>query len=180
MKKLVLLITMLMLYSCSTYPRISTNQKGVDPVFKPYVEDYRIIIGKDKYEEKFKKLHINFAVLDGDTVGRCWWLGNGGFEIEIDTDWWQRNMFYGDERKFVMYHELEHCMRYRLHTNRVNEIDSVIDFLDEMGYYLGVIPKPGYLKDGCPASLMHSHVMSPTCRQKHYVYYIEEMMNYEN
>jgi hypothetical protein len=177
-KKFILLIIMLMFYSCSTYPRISAKQEGVDPVFKPYVEEYRMIIGQDEYKERFKKLHINFAKLSDDAVGRCWWLGNGGFEIEIDPTWWQRSMFYDAERRFVMYHELEHCIRYRLHTNRVNDIDSVNDFLDEIGYYLGIIEKPGYLKDGCPASLMHSHVMSSECRQKHYTYYIEEMINH--
>lgn len=75
----------------------------------------------------------------------------------------------------MLYHELEHCIRYRMHTNKKKYIKNISDIFEEIGYYMGLIPKSGFLEDGCPTSLMHSHAMSYYCRNKHYKYYIEEL-----
>jgi|VirMetMinimDraft_7_1064189.scaffolds.fasta_scaffold09927_2 hypothetical protein len=171
---------MTMFYSCSTYPRISAKQEGINPVFEPYVESYRILIGEDSHEDRFENLNINFSKLEGSVIGRCWWLANGGYEIEIDSTWWYLSMFNQHEREFVMYHELEHCIRYRLHTDRVRKIHNFTSFLDEIGYYIGFVEKKEYLKDGCPASLMHSTTLSDECRHKHYRYYMEEIIEWDN
>lgn len=178
-----LLIILLLIFStsaCSTMPRVTHHQKGVDPTFEPYIDSYRIIIGKDKYKDKFEVLSMNFKKLEAGTVGKCWWLLDGGYEIEIDPDWWYQNMFYPKAKEFLAYHELDHCIRYRMHTDRKGEIETIVDFFEEIGYYIGMIPKPGYLSDGCPASLMHSHVMSDRCREKHYYYYIKELQNWKD
>ena len=181
MIKIYLLGIILFLNSCSALPRVTQKQKGIDPVFKPYIESYRNIIGKDKYQYKFDRLSMNFKDLESGIVGKCWWLINGDFEIEIDPDWWYRNYAFDPiAKEFLAYHELEHCMRYRMHTDRKKEIRSILDFFEEIGYYLGLLEKPGYLKDGCPASLMHSHVTSYYCRKKHYEYYIQELKEWKN
>jgi hypothetical protein len=161
-------------------PRITHKQKGIDPTFKPHIESYRLIIGPEKYKEKFSRLSMNFKKLEIGTVGRCWWLLDGGFEVEIDPDWWYTKVFNPTAQEFLIYHELEHCIRYRMHTDRKGEIENIADFFEEIGYYIGLLPKPGYLEDGCPASLMHSHVMDYKCRDRHYIYYIEEMQKWGN
>ena len=181
MIKFYLLGIILFLNSCSALPRVRQQQKGIDPTFKPYIESYRNIIGKDNHKHKFSRLSMNFKKLESGTVGKCWWLLNGDFEIEIDPDWWyQYYTFDPIARELLAYHELEHCIRYRMHTNRKKEINNIADFFEEIGYYLGLIEKPGYLKDGCPASLMHSHIMSYDCRKKHYYYYIQELKKWKD
>ena len=180
MNKIYSIIFCLLFYSCSALPRATHHKKGIDPVFKPYIESYKTIIGKSKYEYKFKKLSMNFKKLENDVIRKCWWLLDGGYEIEVDPDWWYGNIFDPEAQEFLAYHELEHCIRYRLHSNKKDEIENISDFFEEIGYYLGILSKPGYLSDGCPASLMHSHVMSYRCRKKHYIYYIKELQKWEN
>lgn len=171
----VLITISLLLTSCSTLPRMIHKKKGIDPTFKPYIEEYRNMIGKDKYDWKFKRLSVNFVDLERPAIGRCWWLINGGYEIEIDRVWWTFSSQIS--KRFTMYHELEHCIRFRMHTDRKTEIDSIGDFFDEIGYLLGIIPKPGYLKDGCPASIMNSYSIAESCQEKHYNHYIDEIIN---
>jgi hypothetical protein len=178
MKKL--LIILFFLTSCSVMPRVSHKKKGINPEFKPYVESYRAIIGKDNYKKSFEKLSLNFAELKDGVVGRCWWLMNGGYEVEIDTNFWYNNMFDPMIKEFLIYHELEHCIRYRMHTNKPYKINNLDDFWSTIGYYLGIMGRKGYLKDGCPASIMHSHTMSWKCRPRHYIYYIKEIMDYDD
>lgn len=179
MKYLIFTIVFL-ITSCSALPRITHYKKGIDPQFKLYIESYRNIIGKNKYQYKFDNLSMNFRKLEPGTIGRCWWLLDGGFEIEIDTNWWYYNKFNQKSKEFLTYHELEHCIRYRMHTDRKRKIENIVDFFEEIGYYIGIIPKPGHLPDGCPSSLMHSHVMDYKCREKHYVYYIKEMQRWKS
>lgn len=177
--KYILLILMF-LASCSSMSRVNYKQEGIDPEFKPYIESYRILIGKNNYKKSFQRLNLNFADLKNGAVGRCWWLANGGYKVEIDTSFWYDNMFDPMVKEFLIYHELEHCIRYRMHTNKPFEINSFSDFWGTIGYYLGFMGRKGYLKDGCPASIMHSHIMSWKCRPKHYMYYIKEIMNYDD
>ena len=177
--KIFIFSLLIFITSCSALPRVAHYQKGIDPTFKPYIESYRNIIGEKKYQNKFDNLSMNFKNLEGNAVGKCWWLLNGGFEIEVDTSWWYNNMFDSKAKEFLTYHELEHCIRYRMHTDRKHKIETIVDFFEEIGYYLGIISKSGYLEDGCPASLMHSHVMDYRCREKHYLYYIKELQKWE-
>jgi hypothetical protein len=177
MKKIMLFL-LLTLFSCSSsVPRISTQQKGVDSEFTPYIDNYKYIIGEGKYTQEFKHLHMNFAKLEGSIVGRCWWLLNGDYEIEIDPDYWRWNSFAAKE--FLVYHELEHCIRKRMHTNKKDEIDNIADFFEEIVYQLGLIDRYGYLKDGCPSSIMHSTTLSESCRWKHREYYLDELTNWK-
>lgn len=176
MKKLLLII--LLTTSCSVMPRTVHKKKGIDTELKPYVADYRNIIGKDVLSHRFKRLSVNFSDIEGNILGRCFWLIGGGYEIEIDRNWWNLSSTTQIDKKFVMYHELEHCIRLRMHTDRKTEINTVLDFIDELGYLLGIIDKPGFLPDGCAVSLMNSYSQSTWCQEKHYEHYIKEMVDY--
>lgn len=182
MKKILIILVMLITQSCAGMhlPRVTPKQEGIDQRFEVYIEEYRNIIGKDKHPNRFKRLHMNLAKLEGSVIGMCWWLLNGEYEIEIDKDYWYSTWYSGLDKQFTIYHELEHCIRYRPHTNRKEKIENLADFLGEIGYRLGIVSKPGFLPDGCPVSLMHSHTFSWSCQQKHYNYYMEEMKKYDD
>lgn len=158
--------------------RVVPKTKGIDSTFEPYIEDYKHLIGGG-YEKRFENLHINFAKLEGEVVGRCYWLLAGGFEVEIDTDFWL-NTLNPQKKAFVVYHELEHCIRLRMHTDKKPEMENIVDFIEEIGYKLGIIKKYGELRDGCPSSLMNSMVINGWCRIKHYNHYLEEIRTYSD
>lgn len=180
MKIIMMLFLLLFSTSCAgiSAPRFNPKQKGINKEFQPYIENYKHIIDDKNISNKFNYLHMNFASLEGSTVGRCWWLMNGELEIEIDPTYWGWIKYDFLAKEFLVYHELEHCIRKRMHTNKKHEIINIVDFFEEIGFQLGIIKRLGYLKDGCPASLMHSHTLSEQCRWKHYYYYINEMRNW--
>lgn len=177
-RNLWFLILLIFSTSCAgiTTPRLTTKIPGTDKEFEPYIREYKYMIDTKIYDKRFKNLSMNFSKLEGNTVGTCWWLLNGDLEIEIDSTHWRNGTII--DRQFLAYHELEHCIRQRMHTNRVLKINSILDLLDEIGYYIGIITKKGTLPDGCPASLMHSHTMSWRCQQKHFQFYIDEIRNW--
>lgn len=181
MRKIILLILLAFsTTSCAATPRISAKKTGINEEFKPYIQNYKYIIGEKKYSNKFKYLHMNFADLEGSIIGRCWWLLNGEYEVEIDINYWKWNEHNFLAKEFLIYHELEHCIRSRMHTNKQSKIESIEDFFEEIGFQLGIIKRLGYLKDGCPASIMHSHAFSDNCRIKHRYYYFNEMRNWKH
>lgn len=181
MIRVLLIMVMLLFTSCASPSiiRLTPKQKGVDYRLIPYVVEYKYLIDTDKYEDRFNNLSLNFVPeLKGSTIGRCWWLLNDRYEIEIDKKWWDSKWTSFLDKQFVVWHELEHCIRFRMHTNRVKKIYDIEDLLDEIGYLLGIIPKPGYFKDGCPVSIMNSHSMSHKCQSDHYQDYIRDIMLY--
>lgn len=182
MKKTIIFLLFLTMQSCSgmTFPRFTPKQKGVDKEFEPFIQEYKNVIGLHAHSDRFKKLNMNFANLESPTIGMCWWTMDGQYEIEIDRNYWYGTYYTYIDKQFTIYHELEHCIRYRLHTNRKLKIKNIIDVLEEIGFRIGLIPKPGYLPDGCPASIMHSHSFTWECQNKHYRYYIEEMQQWND
>lgn len=175
MKKIKFFLIFILVACSNKYIRSIPNQPGVDPYFKEYVQEYRNIIGHKKYEERFNSLSMNFVpTIGGNVIGRCYWLLNGGYEIEIDKKWWHNSYASFNQKKFLIFHELEHCIRYRMHTDK-KEIDTIVDFFEMIGRYIGLISEKGYLPDGCPASIMHSTSIDAWCAYRHYLYYIREM-----
>jgi hypothetical protein len=154
-------------------PRVGPKYSGVNPVFDTYVSEYRELIGKNDYQWRFDNLSINFVELESPAIGRCWWLLSGDVEIEIDAYWWESTNARG--KQFLMYHELEHCIRRRFHTDKPSSVKNKSDFLEEIIYRLGLKSKFGYLRDGCPISLMHPNMVTSRCREKHYWYYMTEL-----
>jgi hypothetical protein len=165
--------------SCAAYPRISAKTPGVQLELIPYIQDYRYLIGEDRYSEKFKRLSANIVDMHDSTLGVCRWLLNGGTEIEINKKYWYsyNTTFY--DRYFTVLHELEHCIRNRGHTDIKKEIDNLTDFFEEIGRYMGIIETKHELKDGCPASIMHSTNFSFYCQQIHYNYYLQEIRQWK-
>jgi hypothetical protein len=173
------LFVFIILISCTTKGARSDGlfypeKEGVEPVFLPYLESYQQLIGTRKYENKIKSTPILFGDTDG-ALGVCTTYLLGRHSITINRAFWLTTDETG--KMFVIYHELEHCIRKRPHTN----IEKKEWFLKEvwkkvmkkLGFY-----KPFYLKDGCPISIMNSHLVSYYCRIKHYDYYLKELADY--
>lgn len=188
MNKLIFLI-LLFVTSCSRETiRVQPKQRTVDPTFVPYIQDYSNIINskqqkhKKFYDRRIKKLYINFAHLNGDIIGRCYWLLNGEFEIEIDQTYWEVTGFLS--RRFLIYHELEHCIRLRMHTHegfyKKRNIMDYLDYLDYFSELVGIVPAKGYFLDGCPNSIMHPNDAGEWCHSQHYNEYIQEMADYKD
>lgn len=184
-KIITLILILIFLTSCSSeVVRVHPNQAGVDPLFNPYIQNYSDILNlKNKkykyiYDQRIKKLSVNFANLNGSTIGRCHWLLNGEFEIEIDKEYWYRAGFLS--RQFLIYHELEHCIRFRLHTHEDLYKQNVWQYIEHLAQLMGLIPKKGYFKDGCPNSIMHPSDAGEWCHYEHYDSYIKEMIDYKD
>ena len=184
MNKLIILILTL-LTSCSTQAlRIYPNKKGVDPAFVPYIKDYSNIINlKNKrrkyiYNDRIKKLSINFIRFEGSTIGRCHWLLNGEFEVEVDELYWKRSSFLS--KQFLIYHELEHCIRFRMHTHEDGYKENIWQYIEYLAQLMGLIEQKGYFKDGCPDSIMYPSDVGDWCHAEHYDEYIKEMIEYKD
>lgn len=184
MIKLILLF-LLLLTSCSSESiRVTPKQPGVDYVFSPYIDDYWHIINtkhnkyRHIYDQRIKKLSINFTNLGGSAIGRCHWLLNGEFEIEIDKGYWDRANFLS--KKFLIYHELEHCIRFRMHTHEDLYIANFWKYIEYLGQLLGLLPRKGYFRDGCPNSIMHPNDAGEWCHFAHHDAYIDEMIEYKD
>jgi hypothetical protein len=174
----ILLIISLLFQSCSVHP-IFVEKRGIDPAFAHHVAEYRGLIGKNKYSEKFKRLHINFSnKLNDNTMAVCYIrILQGEYEILINQKMWNRSHLLSQE--FTIYHELEHCIRKRMHTNDDYEIEKFIDIIETIGFYLNILEVKGYLPDGCPYSVMHSDEFSYRCYQLHYFHYKKEIKEYK-
>lgn len=182
MKKILILIATLISTSCSASTlRIVPNKRGIDPTFEPYIENYKYIIGDNQYDKRFENLSMNFADLGGSTIGVCYWLIGGGTEIEIDREYWD-NFWTGQiGKEFLAYHELEHCIRYRMHSHKKEKDDKgFVDYFEDFMRWLGVLDQKGYFSDGCPNSIMHPYDVGYTCRHKHYWKYVQELRDWKD
>lgn len=178
--KIVILITVL-LSSCAGYAS-KTSEYTVDPEFEPYVQEYLHIINSKHpkegyYEEKIKNLPIHFDTLDEDTMGECNWGLFGDKNIKISKKQWNSVDFVG--KQFLIYHELEHCVRGRVHTNIKKKPVYFWDYVEAFAEKIGLIKQKGFFADGCPSSIMYPYDTSTICNDRHYNDYIEEMANYE-
>lgn len=184
MNKINVLILILLFQSCSFASiRVSAKKSGVDPEFNDYVKSYKLIIeyknkstNIESYRNRINRLSMNFSNLKAPVIGRCFWLLNGEYEIEIDKQWWENAGFLSKE--FLAYHELEHCIRHRMHTHP-REDGDFLSFLQELFQKLGIIKKRGFFEDGCPDSIMYPHVNGEYCYYLHYDSYIKEMYLYD-
>lgn len=95
------------------------------------------------------EVSIYFDDLTGDVIGTCYVRGEVR-DIEIDEAWWW-NASYLD-RELVIFHELGHC---------------VLDQMDHRDFKLS---------NGCSGSIMNTYHIGAYCYEKHYDYYIEELL----
>lgn len=168
------------LTSCSSlFPDIkfSPQYPGVDPQVQYLVDEYvklselnRLIFDK-KVTVGFKKINR------GNVIGICT-FGSNWREIDLDVDFWEYNS--DTERLALVFHELTHCYCARAHdwaaghsypSTESARIKEAKIWLNDGG------PRPGYLEDGCPSSLMHPVVVEEECVLTHYDYYISEMFD---
>lgn len=183
MKKILILAVLIFCKSCASDAiRISPKTKGIDPEFKDYIKSYEYIIKyKNKkytiYKNRINKLSMNFADLEDSAIGRCYWLLNGEYEIEIDKAWW--NSSGQLSKQFLAYHELEHCIRQRMHTHPKSSNISFLEFLEVLAQKLGLVERSGFFKDGCPDSIMYPYDNGEYCAYLHYEDYIEEIYKYD-
>lgn len=164
----LVLIGSLLYISCATdiKPRLSPKHEGIHTEFQPYIQDFiNISDGILDYRD-VKKLSVAFSEQEGNTVGVCWnalvWK-----EIEVDNFFWK---FASPLRKkALIYHELGHCLLHRGHDN---ESEGFYAFLEKLGIYT---PKVKEFSDGCPKTIMVTHMLSEKCLQRHMPHYEKEL-----
>lgn len=111
-----------------------------------------------------------------DAVGTCHLLTG---EIDVSKEWW--NSYYRSymEKYELIFHELGHCVLYRGHTESKN-FEGFFGWIEKILFEIGIFEKKGYLKDTCPASIMHPYVLENYCFTKHFDYYMEELFSHKN
>jgi len=166
---------------CSTVT-VTPSMKKVTPIF---YADQEFIPHIDKFLKLSKRPwlkirnHTVFGTLgysdpedDSSTVGLCEYFFK---RVTIDDYYWKWLSETG--REALIFHELGHCTLFRGHTD-IKEDDGTIEYkIENFLFSLGVFEKKGYLKDGCPASIMHPYMFSDKCLKKHRKYYMEELFN---
>ena len=184
--KIIVLVTLLVLeillvYGCSNNkserpPRLKPVYHGIDDRAKPLVLKY-VQLAKENNVKFTKPLTVGFTdINDGKAVGSCW-MASSFREIDIDTTYWYK--LESSEREELIFHELTHCLCYRLHDYDDGKAytPTSLEFLDDLfSKYLGV-QKPGLLKDQCPKSIMYPHVLWSRCMRNHRDEYYKEMFN---
>lgn len=116
--KYVLIPIALMLTACGQGFQTHSDPRtivGVDPEFAPYVQSYTGYKGRGLNYD----IPIQFADLQGNTVGLCTRWSSGERQIQIDRDYW--NNYLDDGEKYeVIFHELGHCDLNRDHVSTTN------------------------------------------------------------
>jgi len=174
MKYLLLVFIMFMQTSCAQL-RFTKSHKGIDPEFKPYVQEF-IYASRGKVSEKdIEGITIGFRdYKDGSsTVGTCHLLVKNT-EIDISRKWWNDNQSTL-ERQELMFHELGHCVLKRSHTEIPTYSSGFVGWLEELFFKLGIYKEKNKLSDGCPSSFMHPYTLGESCISKHYLYYLDEL-----
>jgi hypothetical protein len=142
----------------------SLQYKSVDPAFIKYYESFNRDANNQVTSRILDRTSMVFSNLEGDTVGRCYYLS---YSMEIDEGYW--NMISEKRKKNLIYHELGHCVLRRGHTEPSGKIwDSILRSF-------GIVKSVRRLRDGCPGSIMHPNVIDDYCLSKHEDYYTEEL-----
>lgn len=110
----------------------------------PTFEPYKKQFEKDTGTTISKFITVNFSTREGNIAGSCRAFP---YIINIDPSVWFR--VSAIQKQALIYHELSHCVCFRGHTT-------------------------GYLKDGCPKSLMDTRMMRTSCLEKHWEKYMAE------
>jgi Putative phage metallopeptidase len=158
--------------------------KTIDPLLAPIVNEYKSLA--DKKGIKFtNQVTIGFTdIKHKDIVGLCHY-GSNFREIDIDRKYWGE--ITENEQKELVFHELTHCYCLRKH-----DYDEGKPYPEakQSKYVRGHQPvprmppykdaffiSPGFLIDGCPASIMYPYVLNDACYEKNKEYYDSEMFN---
>lgn len=146
---------------------------GFDPEFDNWKKMF-IHESKGKVTEAdFDGVTMGFyKYKDGEsTVGTCWPMVVFT-EIDISEEYKTNYDYYW--RKELVYHEFGHCILGREHTQPTSS-SGWGGKIERLFFRLGIYQPKGYLKDGCPISLMHPNMIGSYCFAKHHDYYIAEL-----
>lgn len=188
--RVFLLIFLCLLTIGSTVPNI-TNWKdgksgpdhiGIDQEFQGFKDMY-VSEAMARGIKFTRPISIGFSKIGNDKtkdhpIGLCSY-GYRWREIDIDVDYWNKSTWI--TKRSLLYHEMTHCFCEREHDWKDGvypEVDSALGALRER--YTEPFWKlpPGFMDDGCPASIMYPRVLSDECAQKHWPYYDNEMFEY--
>ena len=174
-------------YGCgSDKPTIEPRNKpihvGIDPRAKPLIRQY-VDLAKTHGVKFTRRLTVGFTDIKAESgggsrvVGICFY-GKNFREIDIDNNQW--NTHSPISLKNLIFHELTHCLCGRGHDYGDGEaypsieIEEILSFLNRWPFYAA---KPGRYADGCPLSIMYTHVLSDRCLEEHQKDYFKEMFN---
>ena len=137
MKVATLLFICIMLCDCNR--SLLTDPRGshtTNPEFTPYISQFETYLG-----EPIGDIPINFATLDGDTIGQCIVWDNRWREIKIDPYYWNNMGEEGhiedeDAKLSLLFHELGHCRLNRGHLNTTLDDNGRQVFTSFMNYYI--------------------------------------------
>lgn len=121
---------------------------SIHSYINPELKEYMTMWEK---ETKIKPIlrKVEFAKLDKEIAGICYFFTR---TVLLDKDYWETlNVF---QKKTLLYHELGHCVLYKMHNNEI-------------------------LKDGCPKSLMLERMFSSdqmSCYINRQDYYLQELI----
>lgn len=125
------------------------NRGTVDPDFQPFVDKFIDMFKIDTIDVIYVDIYYNQQ--SGNVIGVCKIKGEEK-DIEIDPEWWSKANDLN--REILMFHELGHCVLSQGHRNYE-------------------------LSDHCPGSIMDTYHIGAYCYNKHYDYYIDEMLGGE-
>jgi hypothetical protein len=180
MKKLILfLLLLLSTQACATNLDLRFIKKydNIDPEFKPYITEFIQISDGKVNKDDFYGFTMGFREYDKNTsvVGTCHYIVN---EVDINVEWWNSH-HSPSERLELVFHEFGHCILKRGHANKP-VTDGFTQWLERLGFKVGLFTEKGYLYDGCPASFMHPYTIGERCINKHFYYYIKELFYQED
>jgi hypothetical protein len=155
--------------------KIKPEYTGVDPQLQSYVNEF-IELAKIHDIRFYNKVTVGFKkVNEGNIIGVCHY---GAFfrEVDIDMDFWQNANEM--DRLSLIFHELTHCYCERRHDFGKNDVYPKNRLERYKAYWRHLMygdKSYGYLKDGCPKSLMHPSLLDARCMYAHYDVYVAEM-----
>lgn len=172
-KKSNLLLFLLFFMACASIDynaEMSKEFEKVDPEFSLYVQDFIGLTSPYYQEAALSGLSLGKKRLNSKSaIGICKiFTTNGGPEILVDKDFWA--IANESEREALVLHELGHCLCGLDHQHFEGSYGD-----ESVPRKVSDRLKKGYLEDGCPNSLMHPIVISPSCYSKHRDHYRFEL-----
>lgn len=183
---LSLMVVLFCNIGCASLPaRFTPLYPPNDPEFNIYIDDFIYRSHGMLGHRDFENLDISFKpqdysagkiVDDASVIGMCYW--NWGIlgaknRIEIDPMYWKTAGEY--EKWNLIFHEMGHCVCNLQHPD-IKEESGFIGWLNDVGITT-VRKQEHYLRDGCPATIMHPLNLSNECVADHQQYYIQELFS---
>lgn len=153
--------------------RLLPQHTGTNPAFDTYINEYKML-AKANGVKLGSDIKVGFSKYNSHTLGVCW-LNPLWREIDINPEEWVEMREY--QKYSLLFHELTHCYCGRGHdTHSGIDYDAAgIDLVYLLNLIMDPTSQPGFLSDGCPASIMYPSSRYDDCFFKHYGWYTKEM-----